>query len=131
MKSKFNLLLLIDGLVNLLLGILLLFFPLGIGTLFGVPQPALAFYPTILGGVLLGIGIALLLEYSNIIIDFNGLGIGGAIAINFCGAGVLVLWLIFGKLHLPLRGTLILWLIAVLVIGIGICEVIARPWRQE
>jgi hypothetical protein len=131
MKSKFNLLLLIDGLVNLLLGILLLSFPLGTGEFFGVPQPAFAFYPTILGGVLFGVGIALLLEYLKIDPKFSGLGLGGAIAINFCGAGVLVLWLIFGKLNLPLRGTLILWLIAVLVFGIGICEVIARPWRQE
>jgi hypothetical protein len=39
----------------------------------------------------------------------RGLGITGAIAINFCGAGVLTLWLIFAPLGLPLRGYIVLW----------------------
>jgi hypothetical protein len=131
MKSRLKLLLLIDGLVNLLLGIILLLFPFGIGAAIGIPQPAMNFYPTILGGVLFGIGIALLLELRGTSKVFHGLGLAGAIVVNFCGAGVLVVWLIFGRLDLPLRGVIILWLIALLVFGIGISELMIKPWQQD
>ena len=131
MKSKIKILLLIDGIVNLLLGIILLLFPFGIGAAIGVPQPAMNFYPTILGGVLFGIGIALLLELRGTSDVFHGLGLAGAIVVNFCGAGVLAVWLIFGRLDLPLRGIIILWLITVLVFGIGISELMIKPWQQD
>ena len=131
MKSGAKLLLLFDGIVNLLLGILLLLFPFGIAAFFGVPRPEINFYPTILGGVLFGIGLALLLEVLGLPQGIRGLGIAGAIAINFCGAGVLILWLIFAKLNLPLRGTITLWVIALLVFGIGICEIVCKSWQQE
>ena len=62
MKAKSKTLLLIDGIVNLLVGILLLLFPLGIAELVGAPLPNTHFYPTILGAVIFGIGIALLIE---------------------------------------------------------------------
>ncbi|MGD8891321.1 MAG: hypothetical protein PVF53_23080 [Desulfobacterales bacterium] len=62
MESKNKTLPLIDGIVNLLLGILLLLFPLGIAELVGAPLPNTHFYPTILGAVIFGIGIALLIE---------------------------------------------------------------------
>ncbi|MGD8258333.1 MAG: hypothetical protein PVG70_17905 [Desulfobacterales bacterium] len=62
MESKNKTLPLIDGIVNLLLGILLLLFPLGIAELVGAPPPNTHFYPTILGAVIFGIGIALLIE---------------------------------------------------------------------
>ena len=62
MKKTFKNLLFIDGIVNLLLGVLLLLFPLGIAPSLGIPVPDTHFYPTILGAVLLGIGIALLID---------------------------------------------------------------------
>ena len=104
MKSKSNILLLFDGIVNLLLGILLLLFPLGISELVGAPQPNTHFYPTILGAVIFGIGIALLIDVYGQPRGIRGLGIAGAIAINFCGAGVLTIWLICAQLNLPVRG---------------------------
>ena len=60
MSPKHKAFLLIDGIVNLVLGVLLLLFPFGIAEILGVPQPEINFYPTILGGVIFGIGIALL-----------------------------------------------------------------------
>jgi hypothetical protein len=39
---------------NLLLGILLLLFPLGIAELVGAPLPKTHFYPTVLGAVIFG-----------------------------------------------------------------------------
>ena len=52
MRAKNKILLLIDGIVNLLLGMLLLLFPFGMAQVFGVPQSNSNFYPTILGAVI-------------------------------------------------------------------------------
>ena len=81
--------LVIDAAVNLLLGLLLLLFPSGIAAWLGAPSAASAFYPSLLGGVLFGIGLALLLEARRRGQGPRGLGMAGAICINFCGAGVL------------------------------------------
>lgn len=131
MKKTFKNLLFIDGIVNLLLGVLLLLFPLGIATILGVPVPDTDFYPTILGAVLLGIGIALLIDVLGQPHGLSGLGIAGAIAINFCGAGVLTLWLIFAPLGLPSRGYVVLWAIAVVVFAIGFVELISKFCKEK
>ena len=128
MKPKHKTFLLIDGIVNLILGILLLLFPFGVAEILGVPLPETNFYPTILGGVIFGIGIALFLEAYGERWGARGLGLGGAIAINFCGAGILALWLVFKPLNLPLHGLIILWVIAIGVLGLGIMEVLAKTW---
>ena len=130
MKAKNNILLLIDGIVNLLLGVLLLLFPLGAAQLFGVPQPNSNFYPTILGAVIFGIGIALLLESYGKPHGMHGLGIAGAIAINFCGAGVLTIWLVYDPFNLPIRGYIILWSIAILVLALGFIELMGKSWKH-
>ena len=52
----------IDGIINLVLGILLLLVPFGMASILGVPEPVSYLYPCVLGAVLFGIGIALLLE---------------------------------------------------------------------
>jgi uncharacterized membrane protein HdeD (DUF308 family) len=131
MRSKNKILLLIDGIVNLLLGMLLLLFPFGMAQLFGVPQPNSNFYPTILGAVIFGIGIALLLEAYGKPRGIHGLGIAGAIAINFCGAGVLTIWLISNPFNLPLRGYIILWTIAIVVLALGFIELLGKSWKYE
>ena len=120
-------LLLIDALVNLALGILLLLFPSGIGHLLGAPPTNTNFYASILGAVLFGIGIALLLECCAASENKRGLGLYGAIAINFCGAGVLLLWLILVPFDIPVRGKIILWCIAIGVFAIGMVELLMKP----
>jgi hypothetical protein len=131
MKAKSKALLLIDGIVNLLVGILLLLFPLGMAQLLGVPLPNINFYPTILGAVIFGIGIALLFEAYGEPRGIHGLGLAGAIAINFCAAGVLTIWLIATPLNLPLRGYIILWTIAIAVWAIGFIELISKSWKYQ
>jgi hypothetical protein len=131
MKPKHKTFLLIDGMVNLTLGILLLLFPFGVAEILGVPLPGSNFYPTILGGVIFGIGIALLTEAYGETRGVRGLGLGGAIVINFCGAGILALWLVFKPLNIPFHGLIILWVIAISVIGLGILEVLAKTWRYD
>ncbi len=127
---KVRTLLMIDALINLGLGLLLLIFPPRLIEALGVPIPDSNFYANVLGAVLFGIGAALLIEYYRERIGLAGLGIGGAISINICGAGVLALWLLFGNLGIPARGYVTLWLIAVLVFGVSLFELIAILKRE-
>ncbi len=112
-------LLLVDALINLLLGALLLFYPQWLAEALGMPVVATTFFPNVLGGVLFGIGIALFISYRG---GVQGLGLDGAIAINLCGAGVVVGWLVIAPHAIPPRGRATLWIIAVTVIGIGLVE---------
>jgi len=122
--------LLIDAGINLILGILLLSlipFPEQVPQFLGVPKVENAFYPSILGAILFGIGIALLLEsFRTNTRQLVGLGLGGAVAINLCGGAVLIGWLIFGGLNLALRGMVFLWIIALILITISGFELIVH-----
>jgi hypothetical protein len=122
--KTFNLILFIDAIINLLLGILLLPASPKVADFLGVPAVEPGFYPSILGAVLFGIGIALLIETFKGNHRFSGLGLYGAIAINLCGGFVLAYWLIFIELHLPLRGLIFLWTLVSLLILISIVEII-------
>jgi len=130
-KKQHEILLTIDGIVNLGIGILLLLVPVGMAEILGVPRSNLDFYPTILGGVFFGIGIALLIERYGYSRNIRGLGLGGAIAINFCAATTLLVWLVCSSLNLPVRGYIFLWSIVILVFGIGIAEIVAKSWYYE
>jgi hypothetical protein len=125
MTSTDRALLLVDAIANLVLGALLLAYPLGVGDLLGLPAAPSAFYPSVLGAVIFGIGVALLLARAG----RPGLGIDGAIAINLIGAGVLVIWLLTQPLALPLRGSITLWAVAGVVLSIGSVELALR--RKE
>jgi hypothetical protein len=80
----------------------------------------------ILGGVLLGISIALFLERGILGRRGAGLGLDGAAAINLCGGFVLAGLLTFGDVVLPLRGKVFLWALAVLLLGVSAVEIIMR-----
>ncbi|MEN8245801.1 MAG: hypothetical protein ABFS43_12980 [Thermodesulfobacteriota bacterium] len=128
--TQYKKLLILDGAVNLLLGVLLLCFPLGLATWLGVPEGGLNFYPGILGAVLFGIGVALLLEAYGEQKGIRGLGLEGAIAINICGAGALVVWLLAVPLEISLRGYVVLWVIVLSVLLIGIVELVHQVCRR-
>jgi hypothetical protein len=117
-------LLMIDAVVNLILGVTLLLFPIGLAQWLGIPIPESPFYPSILGAVLVGIGFALLLERYRHVLGITGLDVGGALVINLCGSGALIIWLVVGDLGLPSHGYLVLWSVAILVFGIGLLELI-------
>ena len=105
--------------INLLLGVLLLLYPQSLVEALGMPLVTTSFFPNVLGGVLFGIGLALLIAHRG---GTQGLGLDGAIAINLCGAGVVVGWLVVAPHAIPPRGRITLWVIALLVIGIGLVE---------
>jgi len=123
--------LVIDGVVNVLLGILLLLSPAGVLDLLGLPATSTYFYPSILGAVLLGIGVALFIEVYGTRRAFAGLGLAGAITINLFGGGALLVWLLAGQIEIPTRGRIVLWCVVIAVLAIGLIEVFARPWRHD
>ena len=131
MKLKHKILLIIDCIVNLFLGVLLLLFPIGIIDFFGLPQTNTNFYPSILGAVIFGIGLSLFLELVGYEKYIRGLGLGGAILINIIGSLVLIFWLVFGSLTIPLKGRIILWSIGLIVFLIGIAELVTKSWIDD
>ena len=81
--------LLIDAVVNLLLGLPLVFFPHQTAALLGLPDPGSLLYASLLGAVLVGIGLALIIECRGTRLPSSGLGLGGALSINLCGVAML------------------------------------------
>ncbi len=116
----------LDAAINLALGILLIAFPAPLITWLGIPGAASPFYPSILGAVLFGIGLALLLERYRPRPGMVGLGLAGAVAINLCSGLVLAGWLLLGRLSLPVRGNLLLGTLAVVLIGLSALELRAQ-----
>jgi hypothetical protein len=117
--------------VNLALGGLLVVFPGPLVDYLGLPMPERAFYPSILGAVLVGIGIALLVARHDGRGSSRGLGLVGAVTINLCGGVVLAAWLLVGRLQLPVRGTVFLWLLVVLLVGLSVLELRAELRRSR
>ena len=118
-------LLLLDAGVNLMLGVLLLWFPQGLVRALGLPIVGL-FYRRILGAVLCGIGIALLLSGVHIAPPAVGLGLEGAVAINL-SAALGIGWLLAkpaGKVQR--RGRVILWLLVIALVVLSAVELGAR-----
>lgn len=125
-ELKRKMTLLIDSIVNLILGILLVFFPY-FYRIIGAPESNTNFYPIILGAIFIGIAIALLIEaFKKEGSKFIGLGLVGAISINICGGIALTGFLVFGNLALPLRGMIFLWFLALVLLLISIIELIAN-----
>lgn len=122
MKNEEKILLIVDGVVNILLGLVLLTFPFGSGEILGLPKSENNFYPMILGAVLLGIGIALFIEVIYFYKRKRGLGLDGAIVINMAASVVLILILIFGQLNVSTTGLIILWIVGLSVLIIGFVE---------
>jgi hypothetical protein len=120
--NKASITLIVDAIINYALGILCILYPFVAETI-GVPIVENSFYPTILGAVLIGIGIALTIECYRKQGGMVGLGLGGAVAINLSGGLVLILWLIFGDLNIPLRGHFFLWSLAIILVGISLIEI--------
>jgi len=123
-------LLVLDAIINLLLGVLLMIFPRPLVDFLGIPNAVNSFYPSLLGAVLFGIGIALLVH--QYLPRIGGLGLGGAVSINLCGGLVLAYWLLMGGLDLPMRGLVFLWVIVLVLVILSVMELHSslQPSRQ-
>ena len=120
----------LDGVINLVLGLLLMAFPSSLVEALGVPPTEDRFYPTVLGAVLFGVGIALLLEAGRLPGGIIGLGLGGAVAINLMAASALLVWLIGGDLEIPTRGRVLLAILSAALVAISTFELWVR-WNRR
>jgi hypothetical protein len=131
---KESVLLTVDGAFNMLLGALLMAFPAGLASFLGVPTPGSPLYVTVLGGVLGGIGLALIVQQ---LLDrpIGSRGIEIPIIINFVGAGTLIGVLVAGHLAIPLHGHIFLWIVAIITLILGVAEVVLHlreaPQRRQ
>ena len=117
--------LIVDAVINFVLGLLLLLFSPAIVSFLGVPPSSTSFYPNILGAILIGITIALIISATETKSRrTTGLGLIGAISINLCGGTTLALWLIFGRLHLPMKGYAFLWVLVVILVVVSLVELL-------
>ena len=123
-------LLTIDAIVNLVLGIFLVAFPAKVIHAAGMPGEG-AFYANILGGVLFGVGMALLIERFRPPLRMVGLGLGGAVSINLCGGLALAGWLALGPLQLSTFGLIALWGLVVLLVGLSAVELYGNVRKRE
>jgi len=114
--------LLADAAVDLGLGLPLIFFSPGLAALLGLPEPRPPFYANLLGAVLVGIGVALIIECRGTRLRSGGLGLGGALSINLCGAIVLAAWLARGAPETAPRGRVLLWAVVIVVGGLSALE---------
>jgi hypothetical protein len=128
---KNSIVLLIDAMVNFSLGMLLVIFPADIFQFIGLQVTDHAFYPTILGAVLIGIAVALIIEFNRKPAGMVGLGLGGAIAINLCAAFVLVFWLFNGKLRVSLFGHITLWILLIILVVISVFEIYVSRKKKK
>ncbi|MGD2278550.1 MAG: hypothetical protein PVH45_00465 [Candidatus Omnitrophota bacterium] len=123
-------LLVIDAIIDLVLGLVLIAFPRELIKLVGAPPVENAFYPSLLGAVVFGIGVALLIECFSGPNGPYGLGLAGALAINLCGGIALGSWLIFGELSLPRHGEIALWALAGILFILSFFELISHWWKK-
>ena len=118
-------LLTIDGLANLLFGLFLLASPRSFFEALGLPWTNRSLYATILGGVLIGIGFALMLE-SRRPGGLVGLGLGGAVAINLTAGLVIAGWLLLsGADGGSGVGRIVLWFLVLFLVGLSSAEIVS------
>lgn len=131
MKSR-KYTLLVDATINLILGVILVFYSENLASFLGLPIVSNYFYPNILGSVFIGIAIALIIETSKTKSKLTtGLGLIGALTINMCGGLVLLMWLLFGDLVIPFKGKFLLWCLDVLLLIISTIELFQHYKKKD
>lgn len=125
-----HLVLIIDAIINFVLGIFLIIYPIQLIRFLGIPEAISPFYPSVLGAVLCGIALALVIEYYRSPAGLVGLGLGGAVVINICGAFILIVMMVRHAVHMPFQGYLFLWILVVVLIFVSVIELIVYTNRK-
>jgi len=114
-------LLVLEVLLKTAAGITLLFLPLTVIKLFGLPRSDSGFWPRLLGAVLIGIAGACYLEAR--FAGSKGLALGGAIIVNLSAAAAVALMLAVGGGAPTTRGRLALWILVALLVALSLAEI--------
>lgn len=111
----------LETLLKLAGGAVLVLFPLTTIKLLGLPPAATAFWPRLLGAVLIGISAATFIEGAWE--GSRGLGMAGLVVVNLLGAAVIALAAMFGGGAQTRRGTAALWALVVLLLLLALIEI--------
>lgn len=102
-------------------GLVLIVAPAATARLLGLPSAGSGFWPRLLGAALIGIAAAAAIEGR--FRGSVGLGLGGAMAINFIAAGTIASLLILGRVTELVRGRVVLWGVTVLLSLLGVVQI--------
>ncbi len=108
-----------ETILKLVGGVSLLFFPLTVSRVFGLPMAPSGFWPRLLGAVLIGIAGATYLE----MVKHNGLSIAACVIINLVGASTIIGLLIFKGAGNTRRGRATLGILALLLMVLLLVEI--------
>ncbi len=110
-----------EALLKGTIGLVMLVFPVTAAKVAGLPHGNVSFWPRLFGAALLGLAAAFAVEGSNQI-QARGLGLGGALAINFV-ATLALLGLLTFKGAGTRRGAALLWAMIALLILLMMFEI--------
>lgn len=111
----------LETLLKLAGGMVLVLAPLTTIKMLGLPQAASAFWPRLLGAVLIGIAAAAFIEGAWD--GSRGLGLAGLILINILGAATIALTALLGGGAQTRRGAMTLWSLVVLLLVLVLFEI--------
>jgi hypothetical protein len=109
----------IEACLKLGTGLALVTTPRMLARLLGLPSADQPFWPRLLGALLVGLGIASLLEVRM----QGGLGLAGSVAVNLAGSAMIAALLILGRAGKTMRGRFLLWLAAAALVILGLVEI--------
>jgi hypothetical protein len=109
----------IEACLKLGTGLALIVAPRTLARLFGLPSADQAFWPRLLGALLIGLAAASLLEMRT----QGGLGLGGSIAVNLAAAAMIGALLILGRAGKTMRGRFLLWVAAATLVILSLVEI--------
>lgn len=111
----------LEVLIKLAFGVPLVLAPISTLKLCGLPCPPTGFWPRLVGGLLLGLAVAIFIEIR--LPGSKGLGLHGLIAINLVAAGSIVGPLIMNAGATTVRGRMALWLATALLFMLALAEI--------
>jgi hypothetical protein len=111
----------IETVVRLFSGLVLLVLPVAAARVLGLPLPQATLWPRVLGGLLIGMAGATMLEGS--VAGSQGLGLGGLVIINLATAATLAALLVLERASQTRRGRLFLWAIVVWLVALSLLEI--------
>jgi hypothetical protein len=111
----------IEACLKLAGGLALVIAPRMLARLLGLPSADDRFWPRLLGGVLIGLAVASMIEGRSP--GAGGLGLSGSIAINLAGAAMIGALLILHRAGNTKRGRLLLSLLVALLVLLSLIEI--------
>jgi hypothetical protein len=105
-------------------GLILGLFPVQSPRLFGLPPTAGPFWTRLMAAILVGIGLASLLQVLSLhgTVKASGLGLGGSMALNLTAAAVVTGQLVTRRAATTRRGKATLWALAITLSTISFVE---------